>query len=395
MNKSAEILSNYNLVKAVNAAIYDEDVRQDVLLYALENNLTEKNLNFDKLKKQFNKQYFDYKKINFSEFTIKTEGDFINDVLLIDKSDVQEISVNQLAINPLKEKRVFLSYNEAKSQPYLKEIKSKREYRSIAKKNLLPLVLPKDPQVTYRNKGWVSWSDFLGSYFTRYKTSTPLSYKEFEEWFSENLLPLGINSVSKWELFKRNKYEFKIPDYITRSPNHFYKNKGWVSFNRLFNTEGCKRKYNFKKRFIPYKEAAEWVRINVAFYGVDTSEKWYKYRRGDFNELPKLPDNIPQAPSTVYKKTGEWINWGHWLGSRRISSIEKSKLQPKKIKLIKPVLKKIKLRWVRVFLKGKKFYCEVLSETDNFVIKGNVLTVGIKGFPTGKIINIKRKDIIN
>ena len=70
-------------------------------------------------------------------------------------------------------------------------------------------------------------------------------------------------------------------------------------------------------------------------------------------------------------------------------------MQPKKIKLIKPVLKKIKLRWVRVFLKGKKFYCEVLSETDNFVIKGKVLTVGIKGFPTGKIINIKRKDIIN
>ena len=43
------------------------------------------------------------------------------------------------------------------------DLKTYDEYREYKKKDNFPIFLPKAPDVTYKNKGWKGWKDFLGT----------------------------------------------------------------------------------------------------------------------------------------------------------------------------------------------------------------------------------------
>jgi len=59
--------------------------------------------------------------------------------------------------------RIYKSFNELKKLARALKIKSQSEWYLYWKQNPKPLDIPISPQVTYKNKGWQSWGDFLGS----------------------------------------------------------------------------------------------------------------------------------------------------------------------------------------------------------------------------------------
>ena len=98
------------------------------------------------------------------------------------------------------------------------------------------LGLPYAPYLSYKDKGWVDWYDFLGTS----KVSYP-HYKEAQRIVKEN----GITSQS---VYKTSCKDYSLP----LNPNEVYKDKGWIDWydflgkSRLISKD--ERKYNILKR---------------------------------------------------------------------------------------------------------------------------------------------------
>lgn len=59
-------------------------------------------------------------------------------------------------------KKIFLSYSYAKKEIHKLNIKTNKEWREFCKNNR-PKNIPSNPDQYYRDKGWISWYDFLGN----------------------------------------------------------------------------------------------------------------------------------------------------------------------------------------------------------------------------------------
>ena len=58
--------------------------------------------------------------------------------------------------------RLFKEFNEAKLYAHSLKIKSKTDWSNFVKSGLKPSDIPSDPAKSYKNKGWISWGDWLG-----------------------------------------------------------------------------------------------------------------------------------------------------------------------------------------------------------------------------------------
>jgi hypothetical protein len=117
---------------------------------------------------------------------------------------------------------VFLSYEEARAIVQKQGIKGREEYRKWKKR---PLNLPYCPSDVYKNKGWVSWSDFFGNDFTP-RVFSHLSYEDAKKIVQKQ----GVKSVNEYRKWKKSSD-------IPRNPDRFYVNKGWTSWVDFFGTE--------------------------------------------------------------------------------------------------------------------------------------------------------------
>jgi hypothetical protein len=325
------------LIRNLKKIINDEDVRQDILLYALENDLTFEQLDIQVLKKQFYKKYGNYKEIDFVDFSGKTEGDFINDVLLSDKNSFNDDEIIEISPNrefdiqsnsiklikqvnkvsrQIKERRFWLEYEEASAICKALGITSGNEYKRRVKNKVLPKILPANPSDFYANRNcWINWNDFLNHGYLVFHKNYLKEYAEFEKYIHENLEVIGLRNYQDWKKFKANKLPVPIPDFVPRNPQNVYKNKGWTNWNTLFKNTNLSFSQR-KGEYISYKEAKSWVHVNLSFQGINNCKKWEAYCRGDYgNEFKSLPDNIPKAPRIFYGKTKEWVSWGDWFGT--------------------------------------------------------------------------------
>ena len=58
--------------------------------------------------------------------------------------------------------KVFLTYINAKKYVLSLHLNTVKEWNEYFKKNLRPSNIPRNPAQAYKNKGWISWQDFLG-----------------------------------------------------------------------------------------------------------------------------------------------------------------------------------------------------------------------------------------
>lgn len=121
----------------------------------------------------------------------------------------------------------YLSYFESKEKIKNLDIKTINDYRIKYKNKSIPLNIPYRPERYFKNRGWVSWGNFLSNGNVANQFKKFISYDEFINIIKSN----KINSCSEFKIYLKLKDREKN---IPTNPNIVYKENGWVSWYVLF-----------------------------------------------------------------------------------------------------------------------------------------------------------------
>ena len=229
-------------------------------------------------------------------------------------------------------KKEFPNFESAKKIVQKAGIKTGSEYREKYKK----LALPARPSITYKDRGWKGWKNFLGTSFPVYKKAQQIienakitTLSEYQKKHAEWGLPYKPNITYKeewqsWGVFlgtgrtrEKNFPSYKKAEKIVQdtkiktsleykeryrelalpaNPNIAYKNRGWQSWGIFLGT-GRTREKNFPS----YRKAEKIVQ--------DAKIKTSSEYRERYRELA-----LPASPHKTYKE--EWQAWGAFLGTK-------------------------------------------------------------------------------
>jgi len=200
-------------------------------------------------------------------------------------------------------KREFLPYIEARKFAHSLNIKSNSAWRQYSKSGKKPENIPSTPARTYKNKGWISEGDWLGTktiatYYNQY-----CSFSEAKKFVHS----LNLQNEKQWREFCKSG---KKPKNIPTTPARTY-NKEWKGLGDWF---GTGRIANQNRNYMSFSRA----RKSARSLGIKNVDDWRKWCKSDLR-----PKNIPAHPHEVYKN--EWIDYGDWLGSKNISNLVTSK----------------------------------------------------------------------
>ena len=188
----------------------------------------------------------------------------------------------------------WLSYEEAKMFVISLGFKNEGEYKYWSKTNKRQKNIPATPERIYKDKGWASWGDYLGTGFVANQNKIFLPYEEAEKFVAS----LGLKNIKEWIDYKRSG---KRPQNIPATPEKIYKDKGWKSWRYFLGTN-----------FLPYEDAKAFAKS----LGLNSLEEFNKYCKSN-----KKPKNIPTNPNVVYIDKG-WINWSDFLGTNRVKDVQ-------------------------------------------------------------------------
>ena len=179
------------------------------------------------------------------------------------------------------------------------KLKGIKEWNAYCQSRRKPDDIPYHPERKYKDNGWISWGDFLG-------TGNISSHKiKFRNWKSciEYVRDLGITSENEWRSFCKSGDK---PDDIPTVPSRTYK-KEWMSWGDFL---GTGRVADQLKEYRDFKSAREFVRG----LKLQSQKEWRDYCKSG-----NKPDDIPFQPHGTYKNKG-WIGMGDWLGTGNIAS---------------------------------------------------------------------------
>ena len=191
----------------------------------------------------------------------------------------------------------FLNYEEAKKWSHAKKFKNVTDYKNFCTSNKKPKNISSNPNNTYKNSGWISWAEYLGTKNIAYKNKLFLPYKEARLIIHS----LNIKTKTEWEKLLKNK---KIPGGIPTSPSSKYKNTGWRGWGDWLGNS------NVKSGSIPYLDFYA-ARIIARGFNLNSNKEWSTYLRVKYKK-----NNLPASPDSVYMNKG-WISWPDWLGTSK------------------------------------------------------------------------------
>jgi len=231
-------------------------------------------------------------------------------------------------------KIIYKTFILAKKYARLQKLSGENNWRIHTKSKKFPQDIPKNPNQTYKNNGWKSWGDFLGTgsiatYLRKYK-----SYKKAKIYAHL----LKFKNQSEW--FKHAKSK-NFPEDIPKSPNKVFHKNGWKSWGDFLGTGFVSPSL---RNFRSYKKALYYAKS----LRLKNFKEWINYTK-----LKNFPKDIPSYPHQTYKK--EWDSYGVFLGTGRIADRLKKFVSYKHASNY-AVLKKIKSEafW-RIHIKSKKF----------------------------------------
>jgi superfamily II DNA or RNA helicase len=261
-------------------------------------------------------------------------------------------------------KKGYENYENAKNYIIQLNIKTRSEWISRFENGEILKAIPKHPDQTYKNDGWTSWGDFLGS--GRIADNLK-EYKSFEL-AREFVRKFNLQNTNEWKELCRSK---DFPKDIPKSPHIVYKAKGWQGMYDWIGRKEKARRYE-NRELLSFSDARLFARSLELL-------SWNEWRH--FAKSGNLPLNIPKDPSKVYKKTG-WINWGDWLGTGTVSSKDKPFLNFEEAKVVVKMLKlKSSSEWREWCKNGKRPYNipanpNTVYTSDGWVSWGDFLGTG-------------------
>jgi hypothetical protein len=200
--------------------------------------------------------------------------------------------------------RRYRSFRNARAFVRRLHLKNAMEWRGAK----LPRDIPRGPHLTYKNRGWVGWGNWLG-------TGTLASRREYRQFGEARAFvrAMGLQSQDEWRKYCKGKLPMKgkLPPDVPRNPNITYKNKGWVSTGDWLGTGTVATR---SRRYRPFEEARAFVhRLRLR-----STREWRQYCKGELREKGKPPQDIPACPDRTYKK--DWLGMGDWLGTGLIAT---------------------------------------------------------------------------
>ena len=206
----------------------------------------------------------------------------------------------------------FRSYEESKI--YLKKYNYRQNtFKKSHENGELPLDIPYNPDYSYKNKGWVSWYDFLSN-----DERDPRNYYDYKK---ARVVVRKLNFKGQKD-FQTYVYKNKISK-IPSGPAKYYRNSGWKSWGDFLGTGREKVEFeNFDKTMLLAKKLK-----------LKTNKDWLKY----YN-LGKIPKNFTKQPDSYFKKLGQWKGWPFFLGKKNhytLKTYDEAKLFLKKLNIKK------------------------------------------------------------
>ena len=214
---------------------------------------------------------------------------------LIETKDFEVTSFKLQEFNENIYSKVWSSVARINFKPYLEaqkyilrlKIPNQKEWWQSVKNGSIPEDIPHSPQSSYKNKGWTSWGEFLGTgNLSNLRKFKP--YKEAKK-FARSL---ELSSATEWRQFCKEKKPKNIPF----KPERTYMDEGWIDWYDFLGTK--KNKYKL------FKEARKFARS----LNLNSTTEWRNYCKSE-----KKPEDIPTSVENVYKDKG-WVDWNDFLG---------------------------------------------------------------------------------
>ena len=190
--------------------------------------------------------------------------------------------------------RKYRSFENAREYARELKLESVSEWRAYFKKNIKPDDISLSPHNTYKNRGWISWGDWLGNKRIADGTQNWVSYKKAKEFIKKN----NIRSKTEWNDFKKHH---KLPVNIPRNPYGVYNRKNvWIDWKDFFG-----KKENIERDYLSLTEIKEFVKK----LGIKNSLEWKAYSKSGIR-----PKNIPGRIDLVFKD--QWKGWPDFFGKK-------------------------------------------------------------------------------
>ena len=120
--------------------------------------------------------------------------------------------------------RNYLPFKKARAYVRSLKLKSGKEFVKLARLGKLPKNIPYSPHNLYKNKGWTSYGDFVGS-----ELFMPYKFRKFRPFKKARMYvhSLKLKNHKEWYGLYKAK---KLPKDIPLEAVKVYKNKGWISW---------------------------------------------------------------------------------------------------------------------------------------------------------------------
>ena len=119
-------------------------------------------------------------------------------------------------------KKEFRSFTSARKFIQKLNLNGWNDWLEYCRSGNRPDDIPASPNKTYKNKGWVSYGDFLGTGRIAPQLRKFLPFSETRTFVRK----LELKNQSQWNEYRRSGNK---PDNIPSDPQSTYKNKGWIS----------------------------------------------------------------------------------------------------------------------------------------------------------------------
>jgi superfamily II DNA or RNA helicase len=210
----------------------------------------------------------------------------------------------------------FCEYEDASNFIKKFNLQTVKDFQDFCKSDKKPLDIPYTPERVYKNRGWKSWGDFLGTnrVSNLFRKDLYLPYKKAEKYVRK----LKIPSQSEWGKYVASG---KKPLFLPSHPHVIYKNKGWNGMSQWLGNQHIQpQKRNFKS----FEDVRD-------FYRKLFKKNKLKYSK-DIRKIIhriKIPDDIPKAPYSLFKNHPKWINEAEFFGLevKRLQSYKKRKFK--------------------------------------------------------------------
>jgi superfamily II DNA or RNA helicase len=205
----------------------------------------------------------------------------------------------RLSWSPFEEARKFVRSLGLKNQDEWRLYLSDQ----LRSKPVRPRDIPSAPEQVYKNSGWLTWGDWLG---TTAIASQKRTFRPFRR-ARRFVHTLALKSHREWLAYCKGEMPGRPPrpEDIPSLPSSTYRSAGWKGWGDWL---GTKYIANRNRHYLRLSAARAFART----LGLRGEAEWRRH-------LHLLPRDVPRKPDVVYKDKG-WKGWGNWLGTDRVAN---------------------------------------------------------------------------